>query len=96
MYIPLPRGTSMGHGNVAVCAAAPVGGADVYGVARLADHLCSIGAAEGDVEILGGIWTTFRNPPSQANNFQSSTTRLTALLRGAGFSDAWLMAHPIK
>jgi hypothetical protein len=86
----------MGHGNVAVCAAAPVGGADVYGVARLANHLCSIGAAEGDVEVLGGIWSAFRNPPSQANNFQSLTARLAALLREAGFTDAWLKAHPVK
>lgn len=34
MYIPLPRSASMGHGNSTVCAAAPVGGGDVYGVAR--------------------------------------------------------------
>ncbi|HEY6620226.1 MAG TPA: hypothetical protein VIY68_11805 [Steroidobacteraceae bacterium] len=95
-YIPLPRGTSMGHGNVAVCAAAPVGGADVYGVARLANHLCSIGAAEGDVEVLGGVWSAFRNPASLANNFQSLTTRLAARLREAGFTDAWLSAHPVK
>jgi hypothetical protein len=85
MYIPLPRGASLGHGNSTVCAAAPVGGGDVYGVARSPTGHCSIGAAEGDVEVLGGGWIAYRDQPSAANNYQSTQTKLEALLRAAGF-----------
>jgi predicted outer membrane repeat protein len=52
MYIPLPKSPPKGHGDLSVCMNAPINGKDVYGVGRPSGNACSIGAAEGDIQVL--------------------------------------------
>ena len=50
MYIPLPKSAPMGNGNLKVCMAAPISGRDVYGTGRPSGGVCTIGAAESDMQ----------------------------------------------
>jgi predicted outer membrane repeat protein len=52
MYIPLPKSPPMGNGNLSVCMSPPINGRDVYGVGRPSGGHCTIGAAEGDIQVL--------------------------------------------
>ena len=52
MYIPLPKSPPMGNGDLSVCMSPPINGRDVYGVGRPSGGACTIGAAEGDIQVL--------------------------------------------
>jgi predicted outer membrane repeat protein len=90
LFIPLPKSPPMGRGNLAVCMAAPISGKDVYGVARPSGGVCAIGAAEGDIEVLGGTLTQYLKAQRKGDQASqpSFTDRLVALLRAAGFTDS--------
>jgi predicted outer membrane repeat protein len=59
MYIPLPGSPPAGKGDLNVCMSPPVSGRDVYGMGRPSAGVCTIGAAEGDIE------ARIRKPPSR-------------------------------
>jgi hypothetical protein len=50
MYIPLPASPPIGNGDLSVCMSPPINGRDVYGMGRPSGGVCTIGAAEGDIE----------------------------------------------
>jgi predicted outer membrane repeat protein len=52
MYIPVPKSAPMGNGDLKVCMSAPINGRDVYGLGRPSGGVCTIGAAEGDINVL--------------------------------------------
>jgi predicted outer membrane repeat protein len=95
MYIPLPRSPPMGHGNLTICSQSPVAGTDVYGTARAGGKACSIGAAEGDVQVLGGDWTDVLTS-RRGRPADYAQQALLQLLRAAGITDEWLKAHRTK
>ncbi|MBV8033652.1 hypothetical protein [Roseateles sp.] len=48
-YIPLPASPAANAGNDAVCAAPPVAGRDMWGIARPSGVHCTVGASESDI-----------------------------------------------
>jgi hypothetical protein len=90
LFIPLPKSPPMGRGNLTVCTAAPINGRDVYGIARPSGGVCAIGAAEGDVEVLGGTLTQYLKGGRKGDQTSqpSFIDRLIALLRAAGYTDS--------
>ncbi len=90
LFIPLPKSPPMGHGSLAVCTAPPINGRDVYGIARPSGGVCAIGAAEGDIEVLGGTLTQYLKGGRIGDRAiqPSFIDRLVALMRSAGYTDS--------
>jgi hypothetical protein len=51
-YIPIPNSPPRGKGDLTVCMSPPISGRDVYGLGRPSGGACTIGAAEGDINLL--------------------------------------------
>jgi predicted outer membrane repeat protein len=62
MYIPLPGSPAFGGGSETVCTTAPVDSIDVYGHHRPQPKVCTIGAAEGDIQVMLNFSREWRWP----------------------------------
>jgi predicted outer membrane repeat protein len=56
MYIPIPKSPPIAHGDNDICVKTPVNRVDVYGLLRPQGSVCTIGAAEGDIQMLYNRW----------------------------------------
>jgi predicted outer membrane repeat protein len=82
MYIPIPKSPPMGNGDNNVCLSPPINGRDVYGLGRPQGGACTIGAAEGDIQLL--IDRRTKRHPGDCDCGMGLVKALERLLPGLG------------
>jgi predicted outer membrane repeat protein len=83
LYIPVPLSPPLGHGDLAVCMARPIGGRDVYGSARPSGGACAIGAAEGPPPNLVPCQRPGPDQPDIRSCYRNAISQLQKMLPGS-------------
>jgi predicted outer membrane repeat protein len=77
MYIPVPTSPPIGNGDLNICMSPPINGRDVYGMGRPSGGACTIGAAEGDIQVLANR----RTPKGRGGTCDCGSTLVKQLRR---------------